>query len=97
VNGFLVLGIASGLLVQYTSANGFMLGLEKLRFLEPVFEGDTIYAECTVLEARESKSYPESGIVKISTVGYNQRREKIIEFDRTFMVRKKGRVWRGKI
>jgi itaconyl-CoA hydratase len=95
VNGFLTLAIVAGLLVENTSANGFMLGLEDLKYLNPVFDGDTIYGECVVLEVRESKSHPESGIVKIATTGYNQRREKIIEFNRTFMVRRKGSIWSG--
>ena len=95
VNGFLILAIVAGLLVEYTSVNGFMLGLENLKFLRPVFEGDTIYAECTISDIRESNKYPQSGIVKVSTSGFNQRKEKIVEFDRTFMVRKKGSVWSG--
>lgn len=77
VNGFLTVAIVSGLLVEYTSVNGFMLGLENLRFLRPVFDGDTIYAECTVSEIRESNKYPESGIVKISTSGFNQRKRRL--------------------
>ena len=92
VNGFFILSTVAGLLVDYTSANGFMLGLEKLRFIRPVFAGDTIYGECTVLETRESKNMPNNGIVKIATTGYNQRHEKVIEFDRTFMVRKKRSI-----
>lgn len=95
VNGFLTLSIAAGLLVEYTSMNGFMLGLEGLKFLHPVFAGDTIYAECVASETRESKSRSDAGIVKIATSGYNQRREKIVEFDRIFMVRKRGSVWSG--
>lgn len=95
VNGFLILAIVAGLLVEYTSVNGFMLGLEGLKFIHPAFDGDTIYAECTVSEIRESKKYPDSGIVKVSTSGFNQRKEKIVEFDRTFMVRKRGSVWSG--
>src|SRR5579875_1155627 len=56
VNGFFTLATVVGLLVEYTSMNGFMLGLDELRFFKPVFSGDTIYAECEVVEARESKS-----------------------------------------
>jgi len=95
VNGFLTLAIVAGLLVEQTSQNGFMLGLENVRFLHPVFPGDTIYAEAEVIEVRESKSRPDFGIVKIRTYGYNQKGEKVIEFDRVFMVRKRGAVWKG--
>ncbi|QXJ33840.1 MaoC family dehydratase [Saccharolobus shibatae] len=93
VNGFLTLAIVSGMLVEQTSQNGFMLGVENVKFLHPVFPGDTIYAEAEVTEVRESKSRPGFGIVRIKTWGYNQRGEKVIEFDRVFMVRKKGTIW----
>jgi itaconyl-CoA hydratase len=93
VNGFFTLSTVVGLLVDHTSKNGFMLGLENLRFLAPVFAGDTIYGECEVLDARESASRPGSGVVKIKTIGYKQTKEKVIEFDRTFMVRKRGATW----
>ncbi|WP_338599135.1 MaoC family dehydratase [Sulfolobus tengchongensis] len=95
VNGFLTLSIVAGLLVEQTSQNGFMLGIENVKFLNPVFGGDTIYAEAEVTEVRESKSRPGFGIVKIKTWGYNQRGEKVIEFDRIFMVRKRGATWSG--
>ncbi|QGA55254.1 MaoC family dehydratase [Sulfolobus sp. E5-1-F] len=93
VNGFLTLSIVAGLLVEQTSQNGFMLGIENVKFLHPVFSGDTIYAEAEVIEVRESKSRPDFGIVKIRTYGYNQKGEKLIEFDRVFMVRKRGTKW----
>ncbi|MCY0859844.1 MAG: MaoC family dehydratase [Sulfolobaceae archaeon] len=95
VNGFLTLAIAAGLLVEYTSKNGIMLGLENVKFLEPVFAGDTIYSEAEVIEVRESKSRPGWGIVKIRTWAYNQNGKKVIEFDRVFMVRKGGVKWEG--
>jgi len=93
VNGFLTLAIVAGLLVEQTSQNGFMLGLENVKFLHPVFSGDTIYADAEVIEVRESKSRPSFGIVKIRSYGYNQKGEKLIEFDRVFMVRKRGAKW----
>jgi|BEDMetMinimDraft_2_1075160.scaffolds.fasta_scaffold00141_11 itaconyl-CoA hydratase len=96
VNGFFTLSTVVGLLVEFTSANGFMLGLDGLKFHNPVFAGDTIYAECEVTGVRESKSRPEMGIVEIYTTGYNQRGEKLLEFKRTFMVRKRGAKWQEK-
>jgi acyl dehydratase len=93
VNGFLTIATVAGILVEKTSANGFMLGMRNVRFLNPVFGGDTIYAECEVTRTRESESRPGNGIVSLKTLGYNQRGEKLVEFDRDFMVRKRGAVW----
>lgn len=96
VNGLLSLAIVVGLLVNNTSANGFMLGLDKVKFVHPVFPGDTIYAECEVTEVKESNSRKDNGIVKLKTAGYNQKGEKIVEFDRIFMIRKRGSTWVGR-
>ncbi|MDV3243644.1 MAG: MaoC family dehydratase [Nitrososphaerales archaeon] len=94
VNGFLTLATVAGILVEQTSANGFMLGLRDVRFLSPVFAGDTIYAECEVTGVRESRSRPGSGIVSLRTWGYNQKGERLVDFERDFMVRKRGNAAR---
>ena len=96
VNGFLTLGLVAGLLVDETSANGFMLGIEAVKFLKPVFPGDTIYAGCDVKEARDSSGHLGFGIVKIDSWGTNQDGERVIEFARSFMVRKRRIVWNKK-
>lgn len=96
VNGFLTLGLVAGLLVDETSANGFMLGIEGVKFLKPVFPGDTIYAECKVIEVRNSSSRLGFGIVKIDSWGINQDGDRVIEFRRSFMVRKRRIVWNQK-
>lgn len=91
VNGILTLAVAVGL-TSHLSARGFMLGLENVRFRRPVFAGDTIYAEAEVVEARESRSRPGHGIVRLRTKAYNQRGEVVLEFDRIIMVpRRQGK------
>ena len=55
----------------------------------PVFVGDTLWAESEILDLRESKSNPNVGIVSMRCRGINQRREVVIEFQRTFMVYKR--------
>ncbi len=52
----------------------------------PVFAGDTIYAESEVLEKRPSKSRPGQGIVKFKTTAKNQRGEIVCSFFRTILV-----------
>ena len=96
VNGFFTLGLVAGLLVGETSANGFMLGIDEVKFLKPVFPGDTIYAGCDVVKVRASASRPGYGIVKINSWGVNQDNERVVEFARSFMVRKRGVVWSQK-
>jgi acyl dehydratase len=94
VNAALTFAVIAGLSVEDTSKHGFMLGLTNLKLVNPVFAGDTLYAESTVVDKRESKSRAGMGIVAIKTRGFNQKGDTIIEFERTFMIGKKGAVWK---
>jgi acyl dehydratase len=65
------------------------LGYEHIEFPRPVFHGDTIRAESTILDKRESKSRPEAGIVWFEHRGYNQRDELVCRCKRTGMILKR--------
>ena len=90
VNSAFTLALVTGLSVQDVSQNGINLGWDEVRLPSPLFEGDTVYAQTEVLEARESRSRPNVGIVKVKTVGYNQDGTIVIEFSRSVMVYKRG-------
>jgi len=93
VNSCLTLAIVTGQSVTDLSQNAVAnLGWDDVRMPHPVFEGDTIYARSEVLETRESKSRPHTGIVRVKTTGFNQDRTVVLEFTRTFMVYKRGAV-----
>jgi acyl dehydratase len=87
----LTLSVLVGMSVSDISQKAIAnLGWEKIRLPKPVFAGDTLYAESTVLGKRESKSRPDQGIVTIKTVGRNQRQEVVCEFERTMLVMRRG-------
>jgi acyl dehydratase len=61
----LVYAFAEGLLVQSTMQHtGFAFLQMELNVENPVFAGDTIHAECEVVEARRSNSRPNRGLVR---------------------------------
>ena len=95
VNSLLTLAIVVGMGVPDVSENGFALGWDWIRLPNPVFAGDTLYAENEVLEIRPSKSRPKQGVVKVSSRGYNQRGEVVIEFERSVMVWRRDSAPRG--
>jgi len=68
------------------------LGWDEVRLPNPLFEGDTVYSKSEVMEARESKSRPNVGIVRVKTTGVKQDGTVVIEFFRTFMVYKRDHV-----
>lgn len=88
VNPLLVFNTAFGMSVEDLSEGGGpFLGVEQCKFLEPVYAGDTLTARSTVLARRESRGQRGMGIVTWHTEGFNQRDEKVIEFNRTNLVR----------
>ena len=63
--GALVYCFAEGLLVQSTMQHtGFAFLHMELTVESPVVAGDTIHAECEIIEARRSKSRPGRGLVR---------------------------------
>ena len=86
VNSALTLAIVAGLGVADTSENGFALGWDEIKLPHPLFEGDTIYSESEVLDARESRSRPQWGIVKFRTRGIKQDGTVVIDYKRSVMV-----------
>ncbi len=62
------------------------LGLSEVTFPAPVFTGDTIRVETEVVEARESRSRPDAGIVVFEHRAHNQRDELVCRLRRTALM-----------
>ena len=77
MNSVFTLGLMVGISVGDTTLGTTVgnLGWDEVRFPRPVFAGDTIHVESTVLEKRESKSRPDNGIVTFEHKAFNQRNE----------------------
>jgi itaconyl-CoA hydratase len=90
VNSTFTLAVVTGMTVPDTSENAAAnLSWTDIKLPNPVFAGDTLWAESEITELRESASNPSVGIVTMRCRGLNQRREVVIEFKRTFMVYKR--------
>src|SRR5947199_341146 len=74
VNSFLTMAVVAGLMAPDTSQNGFALGVEEASFPEPLFDGDTLYADTEILDVRTSRSRPGWGIVKARERGRGHHR-----------------------
>ncbi|HXW85689.1 MAG TPA: MaoC family dehydratase [Candidatus Binataceae bacterium] len=87
VNHLLVMNVVFGLSVEDLSERAIAhLGYEKMKFLATVYPGDTLTSESLVLEKRPT-SRPDRGVVKFRTSGYNQRGEKVLEYERPVLIR----------
>ncbi|QWC55676.1 acyl dehydratase [Erythrobacter sp. 3-20A1M] len=54
-------------------------GIDELRWLRPVYPGDTLRCESEVLEKRRSRSRPEMGLFKSRLKTFNQHDEAVLE------------------
>ena len=91
VDSTFTLALLTGMSVRTVSAKVVAnLGWDKVKATHPVFAGDTLYAETTILEKRESKSRPTQGIVTVSTRGLNQDGKVVMTFERTMLIHKRG-------
>lgn len=92
VDSTFTLALVTGQSVSDVSQNVFAnLGWDEVRLPHPVFEGDTIYSQSEVLEARDSQSRPDVGVVTVRTTGYNQEGVVVITFKRVLLVYRRGR------
>lgn len=92
-HGLLTCSQAVGLAVlsgAYGDSVMAFLGIDGVRALKPVHPGDTITAVVTVAETRET-SRPDRGVVILGYTVVNQRREEVMTFSLTMMMRRSTR------
>lgn len=53
-------------------------GIDELRWLKPVYPGDTLRVEAELLEKRQSKSKPSMGLTKSRQTVFNQHDEPVL-------------------
>jgi len=88
INDLLVFHTVFGKSVPDVSFNAVAnLGYADVRFLAPVYPGDTLRAESTVIGLREA-SAGNAGVVWVHTSGFNQREEPVLTFYRWVLVLK---------
>jgi acyl dehydratase len=91
VYGGIVFAFVAGLASEETEENALaQLSYDEGRHLNPVFAGDTLFAESTIVSKTEDDPrlvrYPRAGIVKILLKGKNQRGEVVLEITRELVV-----------
>ena len=91
VNSLFTLGLMIGISVNDTTVGTTIgnLGMTDVRFPAPVFEGDTLRCETTVLSSRPSRSRPTAGLVELHHRAYKQDGTLVAECKRqAFMLRR---------
>lgn len=90
INSMLTLSTLVGLSVAQLTQGTIVanLGFSDISFPKPMRHGDTLYAETTIKDKRESKSRPGQGIVTLAHTGRNQHGEVVAVAERKTLVLK---------
>mgnify|MGYP001616987987 CR=1 FL=1 len=64
-------------------------GVDELRWVKPVYPGDTVHLKATVLETRASASRPDMGTVRSRSEVYNQHGELVMHMSGVGMFRRR--------
>ncbi len=88
-HGTLIFSVAVGMTAGAINPEAFSYGYDRLRFIKPVFIGDTIRVRVTIKEKREHKK-PGFGVVSELLEVFNQHQETVLACEHLLLVRKKS-------
>ena len=88
-HGTLIFSVAIGMTAGVINPEAFSYGYDRLRFIKPVFIGDTIHVRVSIKEKREHKK-PGHGMVSELVEVLNQRNETVLACEHLLLVRTKS-------
>ena len=88
-HGTLIFSVAVGMTAGEINPEAFSYGYDRLRFIKPVFIGDTIRCRVTIKDKREHKR-PECGVVVELCEVFNQRGEIVLACEHLLLVKRKS-------
>lgn len=87
-HGTLIFTMAVGLSANFINEVSMTYGYDRLRFIKPVFIGDTIKATVSIKEKKEHKK-PGYGLVTELVEVFNQQNELVMVCEHLLLVQKK--------
>jgi acyl dehydratase len=94
-HGTLVFSIGIGLIAQPMNPRAMSYGYDRLRFIKPVFIGDTVHTIVRVREKRDDPKRPQQGIVVEACEVINQRGETVLACEHVLIVERRDVNARG--
>ena len=90
-HGTMVFAIGVGLTASVINPVAFSYGYDRLRFVKPVFIGDTIRSRVTVVAKDDDPKRPAAGRVVERTEVLNQRDEVVLTADHIHIVERRNK------
>jgi acyl dehydratase len=95
-HGTLVLSIAVGMTAGDINPQSMSYGYDRIRFIRPVFIGDTIHVSAEIVEKEEHVKQPEKfGYVRELVTVINQREETVMVLTHLYLVNRRSLAAHG--
>lgn len=91
-HGTLVFSIGIGLTASVINPVAFSYGYDRLRFIRPVFIGDTIKTRATIIATEDDPKRPDAGRVIERCEVINQRGEVVLAADHIYIVERREKA-----
>lgn len=91
-HGTLILSIGVGMTATEINQVAFSYGYDHVRFIRPVFIGDTLHVRATIKEKRDYARRPDHGYVVELVEVFNQRDETVLACEHLYLVQRKSSV-----
>jgi acyl dehydratase len=88
-HGTLVLSIAIGMTAGDVNPIAFSYGYDRIRFIRPVFIGDTITSTATIVEKRDYPKRPTYGQLVETVETVNQQGESVLSCQHLYLVERR--------
>ncbi len=90
-HGTLIFSIAVGMTAGVINPRAMSYGYDRLRFVRPVFIGDTLRVRVMIKEKRDDAKRPAYGIVVETCEVLNQRDETVLACDHLLLVERRAK------
>jgi acyl dehydratase len=88
-HGTLILSIGVGMTAGDVNPRAMSYGYDRVRFIRPVFLGDTIHVTATIREKREDPKRPGHGIVVEAVEIANQENQTVLACEHLYLVERR--------
>ncbi|NOU94539.1 dehydratase [Paenibacillus sp. LMG 31456] len=87
-HGTLIFSVGIGMTAGEMNPEALSYGYDRLRFIKPVFIGDTIYVKASIKEKRDYPKRPDYGVIVELVEAFNQHRELVMVCEHLLLVRR---------
>jgi acyl dehydratase len=88
-HGTLILSVAIGMTAGDINPHAMSYGYDRVRFIKPVFIGDTISVQASIKEQRNHPKRADHGIVVEQVEVFNQRQETVLVCEHLYLVKRR--------